>query len=187
MYADLSSISFSKLNPINSARSKIRITQSASSIPIPSGLDEPGLYEINLNATVNNPVYSDWGKIYLTVKAAPNVTDKILFIEEFIIGNPECAELQDLVNEAKSLLTIGQSDEALKRVNQALDSCKQIISQRAKIKIKEQLATQILTYVMIGSLIAMGVGLVFYIYQRRVFYKAIKKIERESSLAYSPG
>ena len=61
-----------------------------------------GNYEIYVNATSKSPSYSDWAKISISLQEL-NVTALkkfLIYTEELIVGNPQCLELQELVNEA---------------------------------------------------------------------------------------
>ena len=127
---------------------------------------EMGLFEITINADVKNPKYNDWGKLYLTIKEGVDIREKILFTEEFIVQNPECVELRELVNEAKKLYGQGNTELALKKSEQAIDSCKNLISQAAKPKIKQIVENKLFKYLIISTISAFVLGIAFYSYKR---------------------
>lgn len=127
---------------------------------------EVGLYEITINADVKNPKYNDWGKIYLTIKEGVDVEEKILFTEEFIVSNPECVELRELVNEAKKLYTQGNKEEANKKSEEALDACKNAISQAQKPKLRQLIENKIYRYLAFATVAAFLLGVGYYSYKR---------------------
>ncbi|MBS3089145.1 hypothetical protein J4402_05245 [Candidatus Pacearchaeota archaeon] len=130
--------------------------------------EEIGLYEVTINASVKSPKYEDWGKIYLTVEEGEKIEEKLVFTEEYVIGNPECAELKELVDEAKALAERGDTEGAARKLNEALEACKQAISQKSiltgwTLKSFEENA---ISYTAIGSLIAAVLGFAYYQYRR---------------------
>ncbi len=127
---------------------------------------EVGLYEITINADVKNPKYHDWGKLYLTIKKGVDVKEKIVFTEEFIASNPECVELKELVNEAKKLSSEGNTELAIKKADEALDACKNAISQAQKPKIKQLLENKIYRYLAFATVAAFLFGIGYYSYKR---------------------
>jgi hypothetical protein len=130
--------------------------------------DEIGLYEITLNAKVKNPSYNDWGKIYLNVKEGESVREKILFTEEFVVSNPQCAELTELVNEAKKYLEQGNNQMAVNKADEALSACKEILSQASKPVIRRIVEDKLYRYLFIASLVAVSAGIVYYSYKRMI-------------------
>ena len=125
-----------------------------------------GLYEITITANVKNPKYNDWGKLYLTIKEGVDVEEKILFTEEFIVSNPECVELRELVNEAKRLYSQGDKEEAVKKSEEALDACKNAIAQAQKPKIRQLIENKIYRYLAFATVAAFLLGVGYYSYKR---------------------
>lgn len=125
-----------------------------------------GLFEITLDAEVNSPKYHDWAKIYIQIEKDKNVLERILFTEDFLIGNPQCAELVDLVNDAKSLYAEGKVTEALDKAESSLEACKRAITQPPKPRLYEALGTNFITYTAIASLLAFAIGFGYYTYQK---------------------
>ncbi len=125
-----------------------------------------GLYEITVNASVDIPDYNDWGKIYLTIKEGENIEEKILFTEEFIVSNPECIELKELVDEAREFLSFGNTEAAIKKTDEALDACKSAIAQAGKSKIKEIIENKFYRYLAISAIVVLCVGVSYYSYKR---------------------
>lgn len=128
--------------------------------------NEVGTFEINVNATVGSPAYSDWGKMYLTVKEADNLGDKIVFTEEFIADNPECIELTEMMNEAKQLFGQGRVSEAIAQSDAALQACKDAISQAGRAQSAEAEENKLYRYLIIATISVFVVGIAFYSYKR---------------------
>jgi hypothetical protein len=128
--------------------------------------DRVGTFEINVNATVKSPYYVDWGKMFLTIKEGENVGEKIVFTEEFIVQNPECAELLELIDEAKSLLASGDSEGASKKSEEALSACREAISQAGKARVKQLVENKLYRYLIIATVVALLAGVGFYSYKR---------------------
>lgn len=128
--------------------------------------EKEGLYEITVFADVTSPDYHDWGKMYLTVKEGENIEEKILFTEEFIAENPECLELQELVEEAKILMNAGQNEAALLKAEEALNACKLAIEQAAIPRITQIMENKLYRYILIATLTVFFAGLGYYSYKR---------------------
>ena len=133
-----------------------------------------GIFEITINATVKDPVYTDWAKFYIEIKEDETVLEKIVFTEEFIVGNPECAELYELINEAKNLYIVGDFVAATRKADDALDACKRAISQPARQKAGDLLGQKLLTYTSIASLVAFALGFAYYYYKRVKLRRTLK-------------
>jgi hypothetical protein len=131
--------------------------------------NEEGLYEIMVNASVQSPAYSDWGKIFLNVRNITGIEEKLMFIDELIIGNPECAELKEIVNEAKKNLENNNSIVAEEKLNEAISACRQAISQRTGAAKRTPLQELILNYLSITTVIFFVLGVFYYLYKRRNF------------------
>jgi len=132
--------------------------------------EELGIYEITVNATVRDPVYSDWGKIFLEIKETNATNEKIIFTEELIAENPECKEIQELVDEAKSYLLKGEKELAEKKILEAISACQQAISQKNNSKILAKLLgvsqRDLFNYLIISSVVAAVIGMLYYYYKR---------------------
>jgi len=133
---------------------------------------EPGIYEINVNASVISPVYSDWGKIILDIREGSRVEEKVVFVEELVIGNPICKEIQETVNEAKNYLASGETELAGLKVSEAINACQQAIAQKSNLQLSKRLTEfgqieGLLGYVVISSAVALILGMIYYYYRRR--------------------
>jgi len=139
-----------------------------------------GLYDLNIYANVSSPRYHDWGKIYLTVTEGETFEERIIFTEELIVSNPECAEIQEIVDEAKEDYAKGDITEADRKVNLAITSCKQAIEQNSRSLINNPLEKWgISDYILALALFASLSGFLYYVYKRYALRKAVKLEEFE--------
>lgn len=125
-----------------------------------------GLFEVTVNATVDDPDYYDWAKFYIEIEEDRSVLEKIIFTEEFVIGNPQCAELMDLVVDAKKLYSEGKEEEAVAKSEEALKACNQAITQPPRPRIHERLGDKFIGFTAIASLVAFALGFAYYTYKK---------------------
>jgi len=125
-----------------------------------------GLYEITINATVKTPVLNDWGKIYLEVKEGLKIEKRILFLEELIASNPECIEIKEMVNEARVFLDNNNLKAAEAKIEEAINACNQAISQPPIPKVVKPTYEKLINYVVLSSLLALGMGIMYYYFRR---------------------
>jgi len=138
--------------------------------------DKVGTFEITINASVEDPDYVDWAKLYLTIKEGPTIEEIIVFTEEFIAENPECIELHELVEEARKYFETGYSDLARQKAEEAIDACKNAISQPGRLRIRDIVENKLYRYLIIVTLVIFFVGMAYYSYRRmRLKKAAIKK------------
>ena len=141
--------------------------------------NELGLYEVTVNARVRSPNYNDWSKIFINVGEGETIVERLVFTEEFIVENPECLELQELVDESREYLTAGDIPKAESKLNDAINSCKEAISQNSlfsKNRIKAKFQDKIFLYLLFASIFAVALGITYYIYRRMVLKKALEEI-----------
>jgi len=133
--------------------------------------DEFGLYEITVNASVKDPKYYDWGKIYLTIQEAnkTDVLERLIFTEEFIAENPECIEIKEILDEAWKDYEQGKFDASLEKARQALESCKYAISQVSLPRDREDFKEQLYKYISYSILFCVILGILYYVYKRLRF------------------
>ncbi len=156
------SVSFSNTSfPILEAGKKINLTMT-----LIINTEEMGLFEITVDANVKTPKYHDWGKLYLTIKEGESVREKLLFTEEFIVDNPECAELTELIEEADALAAIGDNEGALRKAEEALAACKDILEQASRPGLRQIVENKLYRYLAIASVVAFAGGIAFYSYKR---------------------
>ncbi len=139
---------------------------------------EVGTYEVTVNADVGKPDYFDWGKIFINVLEGETIFDKLVFVEEFVVANPECAEIQELVDESREFIAIGNFNSAEQKMAEALDACKRTISQQSffsKYRTKVKFQDKIFVYLLIASIVAVMAGIAYYAYKTILFRKALQE------------
>ena len=89
-------------------------------------------FEVRVRAKVNDPQFTDTALIMInSLEAASNGEDiktKVTFARDFLGQNPECVELNELLDEADKLIKEGKNDQAMKLVQGAIEGCKYLIS-----------------------------------------------------------
>ncbi|MBS3160437.1 LamG domain-containing protein [Candidatus Woesearchaeota archaeon] len=90
--------------------------------------------EVLVTAKVTTPVVQDQVKFLLNVLTGgkTKAEEQITFAEEFFNGNPECLELKELLDQAQIALDNREYDEAVKIVDSAIQSCKNLLSLEGK-------------------------------------------------------
>lgn len=136
---------------------------------------EQGLFEINIFANVSSPTYEDSAKILVNVVEVESVYEKLVFTEEFIVSNPECAELRDLLDEAQKLRDSGDFEGANSKAQEAIDACRKAIAQPIGKRIKTKLGDNIFGYISLASVAALAFGCAYYYYRRIKFKKQIQE------------
>ena len=138
-----------------------------------------GMYEITINATVESPKFNDWGKIYLNVKEGASIERKILFVEQLIVDNPECAEIKELVEEARKAYVNKDFKSAEKKIDEAIYACKRSIEQVSALNKVGGIMKggKILTYVLFTTILAVAIGIFYYLYNRMRLRKVLMGYE----------
>lgn len=150
-------------------------------LTIETGLLEVGLYEIHVNASVASPRYRDWGKIYVNVLQGDTLIEKLVFTEEFISENPECAEIKELVDESRSLLDKGDTKGAEIKLEEAVDACKFTISQQSFFsqgRLKAKFQDKVFIYLLITTVLAIALGITFYVYRKTMIKRALLEAQK---------
>lgn len=139
-----------------------------ASLTVDVNTDEVGLYEITINASVKDPEYHDWGKIYLTVKETNKTEflEKLLFTEEFIAENPECIEIKEIIKEARKYYEAGNYKNCLEKVNEAIEACKYAIKQPALPRKKSTFENDFYKYSSLTALVLFAIMILYYFYKR---------------------
>ena len=127
-----------------------------------------GRFEITVNATVRNPAYSDWGKFFLNIVETnkTEVEQVILFTDELIVQNPECAELQESLNRAKKAMSEGKIDDAWQYANEVVRACRNAISQRPSVTKADKPERDIIAYLAFSTIAVLFLVFVYHIYNR---------------------
>ena len=146
---------------------------------------EIGTFEITINANVTNPKYHDWAKLYLTIEEGEDIFQRILFIEEFIAENPECIELTEIVNEARAYFKKGDFINTVLKINQAIDACKNSISQSRTVRSRKEIENELYYYLFIATLVSFFIGISYYIYRRIKLKRSAANILKPSTAMFN--
>ncbi|MEK6918580.1 MAG: hypothetical protein AABW73_00935 [Nanoarchaeota archaeon] len=127
-----------------------------------------GRVEIIINGTVRDPSFSDWGKFFLDIIETnkTEVEQIILFTDELLVQNPECAELKESLDRAKKALAEGKADEAWQYSNEVVRACKNSIAQRPTIIGPKTPTRDILVYLVSGTLGILSLIFVYHLFNR---------------------
>lgn len=140
--------------------------------------DRLGEYEILVSVESKYPKYKDWGKIHVELQAIneSQVRELLVFTEAFIVENPQCIEITETVEEAKQFLELKDYINANLKAREALESCKQAISQVSvpKTNIKY---FNISLYLGLTVFVAVFAGLIYYFIKRKRIQGAISLIK----------
>ena len=129
--------------------------------------DEKGTFEITINASVKSPKYVDWGKMYLTIKETnESLLEKLIFTQEFLEENPECIELEEILDEAREFFAKGDFVNTVIKIQESINGCKNAISQQARLKRSEEVEDKLYRYLFIAAIVAFFIGIVYYSYRR---------------------
>lgn len=144
--------------------------------------------EILINATSRDPKYSDFGKILVVFDELQKskAGDYILFVEEFIVENPECAEITEIVNEAKTLLDSGEYEKAISKAEEAVNACKRSIAQVNIPKSKVGGLNKIRDYFILAVFVSIVLGLLYYIITGWYFRRANREVMKEQKVKETP-
>ena len=145
-----------------------------------------GKYEILINAVSKSPKYTDWGKIYIDLQPIneSQVRELILFTEEFIASNPQCIEITELIKEAEDYLSSGDYLGAREKSQEALEGCKQSISQASTPRLRVPDFVRSLKfslYLSAAILFAIILGLAYYLWRRNKIKNLQKSINQNKT------
>jgi hypothetical protein len=89
-------------------------------------------YEVKIEANVTNPLTSDSAIIMLNTieqaESGPDVETKVTFAQDLLRENPECIELNELLERAKTEISTGTKQEASRMVDAVINGCKYMVS-----------------------------------------------------------
>lgn len=130
--------------------------------------NKSGDYEILINATSNDPLYSDWGKVYINFQKSNDTDLKkfLLFTEEFIVQNPNCLELTEMLKEANELYNTQDYGNARAKAEAVVNKCKEYVEQASLPKLKFPIEFNISEVVIILSVLAFFLGIGYYFFKR---------------------
>ncbi|MFH0831563.1 MAG: hypothetical protein V1886_01720 [archaeon] len=107
-----------------------------------------GTYEVILTGTSRTPSYTDSASFFVNLvelgyKEKIKAQEKIVFLQELLLGNPECLELQEVLKQAKKELDSGNYAKALQLSEAAVQACKYAIASKGKtVEIKKKFRVQ---------------------------------------------
>lgn len=132
------------------------------------GTDKVGDYEVLVNVSSRSPRYTDWGKIHINLQKINEsaIMELILFTEEFIVENPECIEIREVLDEAKVYFEEGNFQVAREKTEEAITACKESISQAAMPKKRSKFFRWSL-YFILAIVAAFVIGILYYFLKRR--------------------
>jgi len=138
-----------------------------------------GEYEILISAESKSPKYKDSEKIYLKPINDSNTEELMIFTEELIASSPQCIEITEIINEAKAYFEAGDYVNADLKTRNALDSCKEAISQVSIPRVRTK-SFRVSLYLILSVFIALVLGLAYYFIKRRRFQKRSKPKMKET-------
>ncbi len=97
-----------------------------------------GSYEIILNASSESPKYTDTASFFVNLleigwEEKIKAQEKIVFLEELLLGNPECLELTEVLKEAKKTFEQKDYKKAMELAEQAIQACKYAVASKGKV------------------------------------------------------
>jgi hypothetical protein len=144
-----------------------------------SDANAKGSYEIIINATVESPAYSDTASFFVNLiemgwQEKIKAQEKIIFLEELLVGNPECLELKELLNDAKKSFDEGDFKKSLELADKAIEACKYAVSSKGKvIQVKRTFGVNNFILIFTASLLAFLLLLfIFNSYKRARFKRS---------------
>ncbi|MFZ5955784.1 MAG: hypothetical protein ACOYT4_05140 [Nanoarchaeota archaeon] len=136
-----------------------------------------GRYKATVYANVSSPELFDWADFFLELMEANETETQeiLLFTDQLVSGNPECMELNEVLEEAKDLFDHGNFEEAFNKAQEAINACNEAITHE-QVKYADKFFKDKFYYASIATLIIFVFGLLAYVFKRIRF----KKLEREN-------
>ena len=132
-------------------------------------------YVIEISANVNNPVYQDSAKFYLSVSKNKELKDKFVFTESLMLSNSECAELRENYNEAQKLYDDDKVEEAKAKLLEIDNACRVLISEEPSRIDFGTGWNKAIGYIAVGLFGIFIIGFVFYLVRHRRIRKGISQ------------
>ena len=101
----------------------------------------------------------------------------LIFTQELIVGNPQCIEITETMKEADKYLQAGDYINAKAKANEALNSCKEAISQVSmpRVAISNFIAgiksLKYSLYLTLAITLSIIIGLIYYLIKKRKIEK----------------
>lgn len=95
-------------------------------------------FEISVMANVSDPEFEDKGLIVIASLEARSEAEEseilVTFARDLLSGNPECAELNELLEKAQDMISDKNYGNALKLIHGTIEGCRYLVSNKAKIQ-----------------------------------------------------
>jgi hypothetical protein len=119
-----------------------------------------GSYVISLNADTNYPVLSESAIFVLDVGGIGEELEKnLVMVQDLFQNNPECMELQELVDKAETQLNSQEYDGAKLNIALAIEGCKNMVRvQEEPLNSKGNYSSLISALVVLGVLTILIIG-----------------------------
>ncbi|MEA3378510.1 MAG: hypothetical protein U9Q69_02610 [Nanoarchaeota archaeon] len=173
----LSESDFSMLNIGESRTIELEIT---------AGILTPDRYTILLDGYVQSPKLHEQAKIVVDVREKDaalktQLKEQIQFTRDLFLQNPECVELNELLDQAQQLYALKQYKQGLELVHQANEGCKNFIAEEKKkrtpgdvvFKAKNFLFENWKAIILELSALIFAILLIMYYFKRRRFSKPL--------------
>lgn len=142
--------------------------------------NETGDYELLINGSSIDPEYHDWVKVYINLRTInkSEAEKYLLFTQEYIVQNPQCIELKEVLDQANAYMEKGDYSNARAKAEEAINACKQYISQVSVPKSNKQNQSNLINYLVLATFGAFVLGIFYYMIKRRRFAQTIKMREQ---------
>jgi hypothetical protein len=156
-------------------------------LEITAGILTPDRYSILLDAFVKNPSLHEQAEIVIDVREKDaaiktQLKEQIQFTRDLFLQNPECLELNELLEQAQRLYDLKQFNQGLELVHQANEGCKNFISdekdkreeeRKGILKAKNFFLENWKAITIEVAALILAILLLMYYFKRRSFKKAI--------------
>jgi hypothetical protein len=96
-----------------------------------SNYRKEGPFEVTIYARVTEPEFTDSTNILISsleqTSRGEEVKSKVTFAKDMLSQNPECRELNDLLDRAEATMLSGDYEEAMKLVDGVINGCKYLM------------------------------------------------------------
>jgi hypothetical protein len=141
-------------------------------VTINANTRKQGIYRVVIYATVDTPKFSDWGEFYIEFKKTneSEADNAVTAVEKIVSDNPECAELREQINQAKTFLDQRDYTKAVAKVQEIKAACEDAIYKKSVYKtITKGIGEGAINYAIIATAAALALGILFYLYKRYKF------------------
>jgi hypothetical protein len=164
------------LNPSRIASLTTSGISSKKKLPFNFSLEnfKPGRYKISFYANSSSPVVFEENSFYLDLLVYSEALAKdqmFIFTEKLISENPQCLELNEILDDAKDLYLAGKTDEARLESEKIVDACKKAITKNEQFSLVNENLIRPIMVAAIGLFSVFMIFILFYIYKRVKFNK----------------